>query len=163
MAFAAFPLIAAASGITAVGQLYQGYAQGKQYSAAANNADANADRARLVSSANEDSERRKARLMMGQSRAMAAQSGFDPSSGTLAEIQSRNAGELELDILTNRYSNELQALSFENEAASMRSQAKATRISSGLSAAGAIFGGMAAANARTLPGFETFQGYGGRY
>lgn len=151
--FAAAPFIAAATAISAVGQLYQGFSQGRAYSAAADNANANARNTRLQSSANEDRERRAARMQQGSLRAAAAETGFDPSTGSLADLQARNAGELELDILTERYRGELSALSFENEARSLKSQARAARTSGVLSAAGTIFGGAQSAAARQLPGF----------
>lgn len=155
----AFAPLAIMTAVQAVGALYQGFSQASQQSAASANAYANARNTRLQSSANEDAQRRQNALRMGNVRASAAQTGFDPSSGSLADLQSRSAGELELDTLTQRYQNELQALSFENEGATLKSAAKSSRIGGVLNAAGTIFGGYKASQARQLPGVP-FYGIG---
>lgn len=162
MAFAA-PLMMAASAVQAVGQLYQGYSQKRQFDAASANATANARNTMLQSSANEDSQRRENRQRMGYARAAAVESGFDASSGSLLNLQVRSAQEMELDTLTERYSNELQALSFRNEAASLKSQGRASMVSGVLNAAGTLFQGGAMAGYGQGPKVPQFQGYGGRY
>ena len=133
--------IAAAAGVSAIGQLYSSYQQAGQYDAMAKNADANARNVRLQSNANEESERRENKLRMGVVRARAAESGFDPNSGTLADLQVKNSQEMELDVLTGRYSDELSALSLQNEASTLRAQGKAARGSGLMSAAGTVFQG----------------------
>lgn len=153
--------IAAAAGVSALGSIYAGYSQNQQAKAVAANADANAKNVRLQGAANEDSQRRENRLRMGYARAAAVESGFDASSGSLLNMQIKSAQEMELDTLTERYSNELSALSLNNEATTARNQGRAALISGGLNAAGTLFqGAVGYGRASKLP---TFEGYGGRY
>jgi pyruvate/2-oxoglutarate dehydrogenase complex dihydrolipoamide acyltransferase (E2) component len=132
---------AAAAGIGALGSIYSGFAQKAQADAMADNAAANAANLRRQSNANEESQRRENKLRMGAVRASAAESGFDPNSGSLASLQVKNAQELELDVLTQRYSDELSSLSLQNEASNLRAQGKAARNSGFMSAAGTVFQG----------------------
>lgn len=71
---------------------------------------ANARSAKRTAVVNEETQRRQNAQSMGAVRAWASQSGFDPSSGSLADLQSRTAGELELDALTTRYKGDLESL-----------------------------------------------------
>lgn len=158
--------IAGASAIAAVGSIYSGFQQANQYSAMANNADANARNTRLQANANEESQRRENKLRMGLSRAAAAESGFDPNSGTLADLQVRSAQQMELDAMTDRYNSELQAISFQNEASSLRSQAKASKVTGFLNAAGTVFQGATGYGRaeQKVPSYDfSRSGYGGRY
>jgi hypothetical protein len=59
--------------------------------------------------ANETRIRARSAQQLGEQRAAAAQSGFDPNSGTLATLQEQSAGNAELDALTERYKGELNA------------------------------------------------------
>lgn len=101
----------------------------------------NAQLTRQQTSAAEDAQRRQAAMQLGTMRAAASESGFDPNSGSLAAIQIKSAGEMELDILTNRYRGELEALGLQNDAAVGRQNARNTKTSGYLSAAGTLFGG----------------------
>jgi len=78
-------------------------------------------------------------MQLGTLRANAAQTGFDPSGPSLAGLQSRTAAQLELDALTGRYDGELQAISFDNEATSLRNRAKAQKRTGYMTAAGSLF------------------------
>lgn len=124
----------------AVGAIYSGYSEGSAADAEAANARSNASMTRMQTSAQEDMQRRQMRMRAGESRAAAVESGFDPNSGSLGAMQAKTAAEMELDVLTARYEGELQALSFDNEAASHKSRAKAARRQAWLNAAGTVFG-----------------------
>ena len=106
--------------------LYEGSMQAQSQRAQARQYDDQAAVSRQQSSANEDTMRRKTALQMGDLRGAAAESGFDPSSGSLLDMQARSAGELELDVLTERYKRELQSIGYSNEAESLRTSAKNT-------------------------------------
>lgn len=124
--------------VAAVGQLYQGYMQGEQASAEADGMRQNARTARQQTNANEETKRRQMAQRLGNLRASAAGTGFDASTGSLLDLQGRQAGEMELDVLTNRYEGELKAIGFENQARSLKSQAKAARIGGVISAASTL-------------------------
>lgn len=131
-------MMAVAGGIQALGAIYEGNAAAAQSTAAANNAAANAHNVRLQTDAREEIQRRRNAQLLGNLRAASAQTGFDPSSGTLAGLQSSSAAQLELDALTERYNGELQAISLDNEAASYRNRAKAQKRTGYLTAAGSV-------------------------
>lgn len=133
----------AAAAVQAMGAIYQGNAQAAGAEAAAGQAEANARITRQQSSANEDTRRRQSAMQMGDIRARAADSGFDPSSGSLATLQAKSAGEMELDILTKRYEDQLRAMSFDAEGASARTAAKSARRSGYLNAFATIMGSSA--------------------
>lgn len=128
--------------IAATGKLYEGYMQGEALSAQADGMRQNARITRQQTSANEDTNRRQVAQRLGVLRATASQSGFDASTGSLVDLQAAQAGEMELDVLTKRYEGELKSLSFENEARSLKSQAKAARASGVISAAATLSGGV---------------------
>lgn len=106
--------------------LYEGSQQASSLRQQASQYDQQANVARMQSSANEDTLRRRMSANLGEMRATAAESGFDPSAGSLRDIQVRSAGEMELDVLTERYKRELQAIGLQNEAESLRTSAKNT-------------------------------------
>lgn len=134
----AMAMLAVSAAVSAVGSIYAGNAQAAQATAAADAANANAHNVRLQTNAREEQQRRANALQLGELRANAAQTGFDPSSGTLARLQSASAAQLELDALTGRYNGELQSLSLDNEAKSLRNQGKAAKVGGYLSAFGSI-------------------------
>ena len=136
-------LAAASTAVAALGAVYQGNAAAAQATAQANNAAQNANNARLQGNAQEETMRRRNALQMGNVRAAAVETGFDPNSGSLASLQVNNAQEMELDALTSRYSSNLDAISFDNEAATRRSQASAARKSGYLNAFGTLVQGAA--------------------
>lgn len=134
-------MMAVSTAVSALGAIYEGNAAAAQSQAAANTAAANANAVRLQTNAKEEAIRRRNAMQMGDLRAASAQTGFDPSGGTLASLQSRSAGQLELDALTERYNGELQSISLENDAQSFRNRAKAQKQTGYLTAAGALFNG----------------------
>jgi hypothetical protein len=126
------------AGLMAAGQVYQAEQQGKAMDAEADQAKLNAITARQQGAAAEEAQRRENRMKLGYQRAAAAESGFDPNTGSLAMLQVKSAGEVELDALTARYQGTLQGLGLENQAKGLRSQASATRFGGYLSAAGTL-------------------------
>ena len=125
--------------IAATTQILQGQSQGRAMNDAAAGMDANAAGVRRASSADEDTLRRQQAQQLGKMRASADQSGF-VNAGSLADIQAKSAAEMELDALTNRYKSELQAVGYENEARTMRANAKAAKRSSYLNAFSTLAG-----------------------
>jgi hypothetical protein len=136
MAFAA-PLALGLQAVSSIAGGIQANNQGKAIQASENEA-ARVDRQQ--GSANEDSVRRRNAQVLGAQRAAAAQSGFQSNTGSLADLQTQNAGELELDALTGRYQSELSAIGHENRGRSARAAGKAARTQAFISAAGSILG-----------------------
>ena len=137
----------AAAGLQTISKIAEGENQGRALNQQGDLAQANAASTRAASYANEDTQRRQDALRMGDIRASAAQSGFDASTGSLATLQTKSAAEMELDVLTSRYKGQLQAMSFDNEATSLRHAAKSARrqgyvnaFGTLTSAAGSAFG-----------------------
>lgn len=133
----AYVMLAAAA-VKMMGEISGAEAQGRAINQQADAANANAANTRAATSANEDTQRRQNALQMGEIRASAVQSGFDASTGSLATLQTKSAAEMELDALTNRYKGELQAISFNNEASSLRFSAKQARRQGYMNAAGTL-------------------------
>jgi hypothetical protein len=127
--------------VSAVGTVYSSNAQAAEMESQANTADANAKLERQKTNAAEEAQRRRMALIRGKERAAAAESGFDPNSGSLALLQIKSAGEMELDALTKRYEGTLKSITYENEASQLRAEAKGTRRSGYVSAAATIIGG----------------------
>jgi hypothetical protein len=127
--------------IMAAGAVIKGMQQNAAAKGAAQAMEANARSTRLGTAAEEESQRRQSAMMMGDVRASAAQSGFDPSSGSLATLQTKTAGELELESLTTRYRGELQALGMDYDAKSTRAAGKQAQSNGYLSAAATLYSG----------------------
>jgi hypothetical protein len=144
--------------VQAVGQVFAGNSQAAAAEGQANIADQNARTARLQANAREESLRRKSSLQLGEQRAAAAQSGFDSSTGSFAQLQGESASNAELDALTTRYEGQLQSLSFQNEAAGLRSNASTARKQGYLNAFGSLtqgstkYGGGPSFNYNNVPG-----------
>jgi hypothetical protein len=130
--------VIATAAVAAVGKIYSGLQQSGAMVSAAHQADANATTTRQQGNADEERQRRQNAQMLGNQRASAAESGFDPNTGSLATLQVKSAGEAELDAMTTRYSSTLQAIGYENQASSLRSSAKATRINAFMGAASTL-------------------------
>jgi len=108
------------AGVAIVG----GMQKNKQAQGAAAAMEANARSTRQGAAAEEEAQRRQNAMAMGEVRASAAQSGFDPNTGSLAALQFKTAGELELEALTTRYRGELQAIGFDYDARATRASGK---------------------------------------
>lgn len=89
-------------GVQTAGQVYDVYDNSA-------NAGQSKEAGYATSAANEDRIRRANAIALGRQRAAAAQSGFDPSSGSMAKLQSQSAGQAELEALTERYKGDLNA------------------------------------------------------
>lgn len=122
----------------AFGSIYQGQTAKAEANAQANIADQNARTARLHAGVREDLIRRQNRAKLGEQRAAVAQSGFDPNTGSLLELQGDSAAAGEFDALTTRYEGALQALSFSTQADSLRRSGKAAARTGFLNAAGTL-------------------------
>jgi hypothetical protein len=68
-----------------------------------------------IALANEDSTRRANAQRLGQQHAQAAQSGFDPSSGSFLTLQQQSSQNAELDALTARYQGRLHQFTMSQE------------------------------------------------
>ena len=130
------PLIAGS--VAAVGSVYSAQQQRNAGMAAAEQADTNAIAARRAANAREETVRRQNAMRLGEQRASAAQSGFDPSSGSFGDLQGQSAANAELDALSTRYEGELQALNLQQEATGLRRQARTATRQGYLNAAGSL-------------------------
>lgn len=121
-----------------VGGIQRAQAGAAEAGAIADQAEQNANASRQQTSANEDRIRHMNRLRLGEQRANAAQSGFDPSSGSIVKLQGDSAGQMELDALTQRYEGNLRSMSLDNEAKTFRSRAKSARTTGFLNVFGTL-------------------------
>lgn len=156
------PYIAAA-----VGAIYSGQQQKKAANYRASVDEQNATLTRQQSAAEEESQRRQMALQMGNVRAAAAQTGFDPNSGTLLNLQAKTAGEMELDVLTRRYRGELEAVGLKQDADISRFNGRSAATSGYLSAFGSLASGGANYLGASKIGAGNYAGnqtqfYGGR-
>lgn len=114
--------------IMAAGAIYSAQQQRRQqeYSAAID--EANAKLARDQTAVAEEQLRRRNTQQMGYIRASAIDTGFDPGTGSLLNLQTKSAAEMELDVLTARYRGELEAIGLQTDAGVKRNNARtATR------------------------------------
>lgn len=126
--------------LAAVGSIYQGQVAGEEARAAATNASNTADLARRQAAIREERIRQANALRLGEQRASAAQSGFDPNTGSLLLLQGDSASEAEYEALNARYEGVLQSLSLENEASMHRARGKSARRTGYLNASGVVLG-----------------------
>lgn len=120
------------------------YATQQQAAAADDQAaqlEANAKSTRQQANAAEETQRRQARMFMGEIRANAVETGFAPGGGSLLNLQTQTAGELELDALTTRYRGELSSIGLNADAAMSTRNARTARTSGALSAFGTLMSG----------------------
>jgi hypothetical protein len=143
-------LYAAAAATAAVGTVSAAQAQAAsaRSSAAASDYNAqvaaqNADIARRNAGAREDAQRRESRSLLAKQRAAAAQSGFDPASGTLGLVQEQSADNAEVDALMVRYSGELEARGYGAQGALDRFTAGALRANASATSRGGYIGAAA--------------------
>lgn len=144
--------------MAAVGAVYAGDQSRKATNYQADVAKDNALSAAKQGIAAEDQQRRINRMRLGEQRAAAAQSGFDPSSGDFAALQVQSAANAELDALTTRYSGQMQAISLNNDASMLRTNAKVANTQGYLNAAGSLAGGYAKksyGSSYTIPNSQT--------
>lgn len=128
----------ASTAMNAIGSISQGNAQAAALNNQAQQADQQAVTARQQGAARESMVRRTNAKRLAEQRASAAQSGFDPNSGSLLSLQGESAGASELDALTSRYEAELQAIGSTNQASSYRANAESARQQGYLNAFGTL-------------------------
>ncbi|HEX7639821.1 MAG TPA: hypothetical protein VF457_15600 [Burkholderiaceae bacterium] len=92
-----------------------------------------------VANANEERVRRRDAQQLGAQRAAAAESGFDPNSGSLATAQAQSSGNLELDALTARYAGQVNAWRMQQTIFNQ----KPAILTGGVAAAGDLYQGYA--------------------
>lgn len=136
--FSAKVMAAVAATMSAVGVISQSQNAKAEAKAQANAADQNARTARLQAGVREDLIRKQNRARLGEQRAAVAQSGFDPDTGSLLELQGDSAAAGEFDALTTRYEGALQALSFSTQADSLRRSGSSYARTGFLNAAGTL-------------------------
>jgi hypothetical protein len=108
----------------------------------------NAEAAQNEASARVDALQRKQGLQLGRQQAAAAQSGFLSNTGSLLDVETQSGAEAELNLLNENYQGAMQARGYTNqanlndfEAARMRANARASRTSGYLGAAGSLLRG----------------------
>ena len=134
--------------VGAVGAVYTAKQQANASEYRAQVDENNATLTRQQTAAEEEGKRRQMAVQMGSLRASAIETGFDANTGSLATLQAKTAGEMELDVLTSRYRGELEAIGLQQDADMGRSNAKAAMTSGYLSA----FGSLASGGANYLSG-----------
>lgn len=132
---AALPYIyAAAAAGTAVSTVSAAHAQAQSQRSNAAMEDYNAQVAtqqaqiaRQNAGAREDAQRRAGDQKNAKLRAAAAESGFDPGSGTIGLVQEQSADKSELDALMIRYAGNLEARGYNSETVLNQYRANALR------------------------------------
>lgn len=145
MAMAAAGALSAMKQGEAQSDALKSQAQAQQYNAAV--AENNAQTAEAQGNANEEAQRRKARMVMGAQRAGIAESGIG-NEGTGSDLVQQSAANAEMDALNIRYGAQLQAVGFRNnakldnyQADDLKSQAKSAITASYLNAGAAVLSG----------------------
>lgn len=147
-------MMVASTALQAVGAIRQGDAQAAAYEsqAQANAYNAtiarqNADTAAAQGNANEEAQRRHARVVLGQQRAAFAEAGIDGSQ-TASDLYEQSVSNAEMDALNTRYQAKLQATGFQNQAGlddwqatQNRENASSARTSGWLNAGAAVLSG----------------------
>ncbi len=157
-------LLAAATFGTGAMQALGTYSQaGSQADALRKNArllDQNAVLTEKQAALAEQLQRKRSGQILGAQRASIAQSGFAPV-GTMAQIAEESGTAAELDALNIRYEGALKAKSMRDEAAQMRTSARAVKQAGALGAFGQLiqsgvsaYGGYAAAGGGTKLGAQ---------
>lgn len=125
-----------AGGVAAGSAIYQGAQQKEAADYQAKVDDINATKALQEGSAAEAAVRRRNALAMGEVRAAASDTGFSPGKGSLLNLQTKTAGELELDALNARYRGQMEAVGYQTNAGIARQSGRNARTSGFLNAAG---------------------------
>lgn len=138
----------AAAAVAAASAVMSAQASSADSKAQAEQARLNAEAVRQQNAMREDFVRQQSGAALGEQRASAAQSGFDPSSGALLKLQGESAKAAELDALATRYDGELSAVSLENEANLLGWRSKKAKQQGYVSAAGSLLAGASAGYGR---------------
>jgi hypothetical protein len=139
----AYAIYAAATAVAAASAIASAQAASADSKAQAEQARLNAEAVRQQNAMREDFVRQQSGAALGEQRASAAQSGFDPSSGSLLKLQSDSAKAAELDALSARYEGELMAVSLENEANMLGWRSKKTKQQGYVNASAILLDGAA--------------------
>lgn len=131
---------AAAAAVKLASEVQQGNSQAASYGAQKDQAKANSRMALQQGNAAEEIQRRQIAVELGKQRAAGAQSGFDSSSSSMASLQSQNAAEMELDVLTKRYEARLRSINYDNEASRLKASESSARVSGWLGGASGAMG-----------------------
>lgn len=113
IASAGMQAVSAINSANAQSAAAQSQAQANEYNAAV--ARQNADIAAQQGNANEETQRRKARMVLGQQRAAIAEAGIG-SDGTGGDLYEQSVSNAEMDALNIRYGASLQSAGFTNQA-----------------------------------------------
>jgi len=132
--------------VAAVGTVYQGVQQDQEAKEQQAQAVEEGNAARRAANAEEEAQRRQAAMIAGGNRARASQSGFDANEGSLAALQVKTVGEMELDALTTRYRGELQAIGADREAQAYGQARRRNRSQTALNAFSTLYGGQVKLN-----------------
>jgi hypothetical protein len=151
MAAAPFLLIAGAA-MSAIGALSAASAQKNAADYNADVAKRNALIARQQASANEAAQRRDASRALGKMRAGYGASGVVGSEGTPLDVLEDSVATAELDALNIRYSGELEAMGYQDEARLQKMRGKAAMREGYFKAGSAILGGMSSYAGMTRTG-----------
>lgn len=157
-------MIASAT-MAAVGSISQANATKQQMNSQADAANynsivanQNADTALQAASANEEAQRRKSAVALGQQRAGLAESGIGLNSGTATDLTEQSALNAEMDALNIRYAGQTQAQAYKTQSAldvQAAQQAKAN-------ASSAMTSGYLSAGATALSGYGKYSNYQAR-
>ena len=133
---AAIPYLIIASGVLgAVGAINSANAQADNYRAQAQAAQTNATIAQqnahntlLVTDANEEEQRRKSAMQLGEQRASLLSAGIG-ADGSAADVIGQSTSNAELDALNIRYQGQVQANNYANQSLMQDAQAGAANQS----------------------------------
>lgn len=160
MAVAIPYLIIASSVIGAVGAIQSANAQADNYHAQAQAAQNNATIAQqnahntfLVADANEEAQRRKSAMQLGEQRAGLLQAGIG-ATGSASDVIGQSTSNTELDALNIRYQGRLQAGNYANQSLMDNAQS----VASNQSAHNAIESGYIGAATSLLGGAGKYAG-----
>jgi enterochelin esterase-like enzyme len=155
----------ASATMAAVGSISQANATKQQMNSQADAANynaivanQNADTALQASSANEEAQRRKSAMALGQQRAGLAESGIGLESGTATELTEQSALKAEMDAVIIRYPGQTQAQAYNTQTAldiQTAQQAKAN-------ASAAMTSGYLTAGSQALSGYGKYSNYQAR-
>jgi hypothetical protein len=140
-------LMAGAAALQAIGSITAGGDAARSMNTQADAMLMGATNARQVGSARGDRVNYENQLKLGEQRAAAAQSGFDPNTGTTLKMQGESAGNAELDALYQRYEGELRAIDLTNQSSMLKANAKSARRQGYLNAGAQLLSGGARAYA----------------
>lgn len=136
-----------------IGGYMQGSDQADQMRAQARGLDANARANDIQTQEQENLQRRRAGVVLGEQRAAIAQSGFG-AGGTMGDIMRQSGTESELDALAIRFEGGLRSSEMRGQAQQLRYGAKQAKRSAGFGLATSLLNGAAG-------GYGTYAAMGG--